>query len=874
MRRKAWGWAAVALVAGCEQPRTELVVRVESELAWGPVQAVQSVVLTVRRGSATGPLRSARTTVLGDGGERRPLPLLVGVTAADDDVETPVWVEALGCGDPNGCTAATAVVAQRAVVRFARGATQEVTLLLASACVGVTCALDERCAVASRRCEPATRAQDELRPFAGADAATVAMDTGPITRPDATTDAGRDASMDAPVDSGASNDALVDSAASVDAADAVLDVLVELDRPTDLGTLVDAGVDAARDVATVDVTADLGRDVPPDVSGCAATLATGAPCIEPVTGHRWNPDDPRLVAAGALAVTNDRLYVSDLGSARVMAYDLSVSPLDPTRLVGTGLVGAALVGGAPRATAVSAVTSMALLPGGTVLFADRDAHQVLRLRDGRLDPLALPLSFPTGPFALSYAPDTRELFIAGDNRLHVVPFDADGGVGTPVTVVGQSCGASCAGFNGDGMPGTSTALAFPVGVDVDTTYVYFSDRDNCRVRRVRRADPTHVVETFAGSTCDLTGDPLGSSSTGFVPREALRLGRVTDVRYGVDGSVYFVDASHCAVFQVVASALTTARIVLGSRYGCNQPTGTGGLTVGRIGGIAMSADRGTLYVSDTQQQRVLRVEGTASGGTPRVSVALSPGAAPRIDEDAAFLRAGQPTGLAVLTTPATLLLTGAVEGRLYRVDAARARVVFGEGAAAPAPMADALAAATLPPTLVAGLAGDGTHALVGMPERGVIADLTGLGAAATLERVAGRYANESLDAGAPGGAGGVARETTFVRPAWPFTQGGVTWFSDAAARVWRVSTAGAAEPFAGSGAGTATLPAGGTVAATAAPLGSAVGFALDRGGTLYIADPQRFVVWAVSSGVARLAAGVLDRPAPLGDDPNPATALG
>ncbi|MDB4927791.1 MAG: hypothetical protein JWM10_275, partial [Myxococcaceae bacterium] len=68
----------MALAAGCEQPRTELVVRVESELAWGPGQAVQSVVLSVRRGGATGPLRSARTTALGEGGERRALPLLVG----------------------------------------------------------------------------------------------------------------------------------------------------------------------------------------------------------------------------------------------------------------------------------------------------------------------------------------------------------------------------------------------------------------------------------------------------------------------------------------------------------------------------------------------------------------------------------------------------------------------------------------------------------------------------------------------------------------------------------------------------------------------------------------------------------------------------
>ena len=156
----------MALAGGCEQPRTELVVRVDSEVAWGPGRRVQSIVLTVRRAGADGPLRSARTTTLGADVGRQPLPFSVGVVAAGDDTDTPVWVEALGCGDPNGCTAATAVVAQRAVVRFVAGQTLELPLLLASACVGLTCGSDERCAMGGR-CEPATRAQATVRPIVG-----------------------------------------------------------------------------------------------------------------------------------------------------------------------------------------------------------------------------------------------------------------------------------------------------------------------------------------------------------------------------------------------------------------------------------------------------------------------------------------------------------------------------------------------------------------------------------------------------------------------------------------------------------------------------------------------------------------------------------
>lgn len=705
-----------------------------------------------------------------------------------------------------------------------------------------------------------------------------------LARRDAATDVTRDGNSDRGPISDLATDRPTDVRDATIAADAMDAALT--DAPPRDGGVTDA-VDARADAPS-----DLGRDapdVPADVPpSCAATLAGGSACIEPVTGHRWSPDEPRLVLPGALALSADRLYVSDPGSARVMAYDLGVAPVDPTRVAGTGVVGSTLFGGAARASAVNSIASIVALPGAVLLLADQNAHQVLRLRDGRLEPLTLAVSFPAGPFGMAYAPDTRELFIAGDNRLHVVALDADGGVGAPTTLVGQTCGGSCPGFNGDGLAGNLTALAYPVSVDVDTTYVYFSDRDNCRVRRYRRDDPMRRVETFAGSTCDLAGDPLGDSMTGFVPRQALRLGRVTDVRYGVDGSIYFVDATHCAVFQVVGSALTTARIILGSRYGCNQPTGTGGITIGRIGALSMSADRGAVFVSDQQQQRVLRIENTAMGGTPRVVVALAPGPSPRADEDAAGLRAGRPSAVALVNDSATLLLTGPVEGRLYRVDLGRARVLLGEGATPPGATADGIPATDLPPTWLAGLGGDGTRALLGMPERGVIADLTGLTGAATLSRVAGRYVDEGIDAGvaadarvdggvdADTGGGVVATATTFARPAWPFTQGGVTWFGDAQARVWRVSATGVAEHFAGSGApGTAIVPVGGSVAVRMAPLGSAVSFALDRTGTFYIADPQRHVVWSVdTAGRARVVVGVLDRASPLGDDPNPATALG
>jgi len=186
MRRAVAAATGIVLAAGCEQPRTELIAHVDSEVSWGAGQTIQAVTLTVRRGGPAGPLRSTRTTALGTGSDRRALPLTVGILPGDD-IDTPIWVEALGCGDPNGCDLTTAVVAQRAVVRFTRGRTEEVPLLLASACVGAMCGSDELCGEGGR-CEPATRAT--VRPFDGVDAGAAvdaAMDAG------ARGDIGRDA---------------------------------------------------------------------------------------------------------------------------------------------------------------------------------------------------------------------------------------------------------------------------------------------------------------------------------------------------------------------------------------------------------------------------------------------------------------------------------------------------------------------------------------------------------------------------------------------------------------------------------------------------------------------------------------------------------
>jgi hypothetical protein len=269
MRRAAvWGWAA-ALMGGCEQPRTELVVRVDSEIDWGANQPVQSVTLSVRRGGPSGPLRSARTTTLGTAAGRQALPLYVGVIAAANDTDAPVWIEVLGCGDPNGCSSASAavVVAQRAVVTFVRGRTQELPMLLASDCRAVMCAPDQRCF--HTQCEAATEAQATVRPFQG-NQVTPGSDAGgdpvdaelPADRPGADVPVVGDAGPGA--DTGACGTAV---------------------RPCCAGAMCEAGFTCMAGLCTATCGLGEGATCTPD-AGASGCCADGRSCARAGSGNR------------------------------------------------------------------------------------------------------------------------------------------------------------------------------------------------------------------------------------------------------------------------------------------------------------------------------------------------------------------------------------------------------------------------------------------------------------------------------------------------------------------------------------------------------------------------------------------------------------
>lgn len=681
--------------------------------------------------------------------------------------------------------------------------------------------------------------------------------------------------------------------------DAARDVSTPLDRP-DLVTsdLVDAPpavdlVDAAVPVDLVDVVAPPEDRPPlPDVidvptidvlPSCDAVLRGGSACIEALSGHGWRGDDPRLISPRAISYANNRVVVSDLGTGRVVGYDLALGAR-ATVLLGTGIVGATPGSGAPAASPLGEVTAIAALSGDALALADATTRQVLVAADGRVEALPM-LSFQRAPGGLAWDPSSRSIFVSADNRILRVEWRGDGGVGAPEALVGLPCGLNCTTtFNGDDLAGVSTALNNPGGIDLDATHVYFADRDNCRVRRFRRDDPNRTVTTYAGSSCDEVGDPFVGLGTFATPSQ-LRLGRVSDVRVGADGSVYFIDDSRCAVFGVTPARTPGGdpipRVVAGAAAGCGSVS-MSGPPLGRLGGLGVSADRTVVFFADLRGQRVGRIRGTANGGSPTIDFPINPGPIPSSSDSAADSRLGSPDGLSVSDNGASLWFTARADGRVLELTGGVLRALSGQGDALPASDAARVELSALPPARFAGISRAASRTMLSLPALGVIAELRD----GALHRLAGRFPaplgastrdggdDASVDATADvADAAPTALEREFAEPVQAIATASGVLFGDANARIWRVSPSGTVTHVAGAGSLTGGMvpPPGGTgVAATVAAIGSVNAIAVDGSGRIFVADAARNVLWSIgleSPPRARIVVGTIDRRGPRSDAP-------
>jgi streptogramin lyase len=287
---------------------------------------------------------------------------------------------------------------------------------------------------------------------------------------------------------------------------------------------------------------------------------------------------------------------------------------------------------------------VALLPDGGVVIPNGRGHNVLVLRDGRLEVLAgngrdgfeadgvAATSTAVGfPIDAAVGPD-GDVYIVTAHRVRRV----DAATGTITTFAGTGVD----GHTGDGGQASAAQLDAPVAVAVARNGDVFIVEAVGRVRRVDGA--TGVITTFAGLGRQASSGDGGPATAAEIDRPhgltvapdgtvyvadtyggkirridpatrtitSVATGLITlpvHVAVALDGSILVVEAQGASVSRIQPDGTLTR--VVGN--GFRGSTGDGGTaTRARIEeptGVAVAAD-GTLYVSDVDGRRVRRVD--------------------------------------------------------------------------------------------------------------------------------------------------------------------------------------------------------------------------------------------------------------------------
>jgi len=179
------------------------------------------------------------------------------------------------------------------------------------------------------------------------------------------------------------------------------------------------------------------------------------------------------------------------------------------------------------------------------------------------------------------------VFIADNTNSRIRRVDAGTGIITTIA------GTGTFGYSGDGGPGANALISGPISVATDAAgNVYFTDRTNCRIRRISAA--TGVITTVAGNGLfGYTGD--GGPAT------SARLGLPEGVAVAPDGDIYIADSSNFVVRRVdaVTGIITTI----------------GGIKLVDPRRVAVDANENVYVMDRSSSSRIYRYSASSSSWT-------------------------------------------------------------------------------------------------------------------------------------------------------------------------------------------------------------------------------------------------------------------
>ncbi|MGH8905996.1 MAG: NHL repeat-containing protein [Egibacteraceae bacterium] len=350
----------------------------------------------------------------------------------------------------------------------------------------------------------------------------------------------------------------------------------------------------------------------PALLQAAPAESGGLPGVNPSPATATQLTNPIGLAVDAAG----NLYIADTFNHQVRRLDLRSGMI--TTVAGSGVQGPSGDGGLATAAQLDRPLGLAVATGGNLYIADSGNHRVRRVdRSGIITTVAgsgiVGFSGDGGPAAaaqlrgpLGLAVDTGDnLYIAdsGNHRVRKVDFSG---------VITTVAGSDVVGFSGDGGPAAAAQFVGPVGLAVDGDgNLYIADTDpnledtrNTDANRVRRVDPSGIITTVAGI------GPYGFSGDGG-PATAARFDGPWGLAVDADGDLYIADLGNSRVRRV---DLPIGVITTVAGRGDRDFSGDGGRATAASlrGPWAVAVDAGNLYIADTLNNRVRRVDPTGT----------------------------------------------------------------------------------------------------------------------------------------------------------------------------------------------------------------------------------------------------------------------
>jgi len=308
---------------------------------------------------------------------------------------------------------------------------------------------------------------------------------------------------------------------------------------------------------------------------------------------------------------NGDLFVVDTGSSRIRRVDAATGLI--STFAGTGEAAFSGDGGPATSASFSHPSAIAFDAAGRLLVADRydqyTGHRIRRVEaDGTIDSI----------YVRYYGGRIVDLAVAADGTLYLTKDEASWVVrvadGWPVTVSG-----TWRGFWGDGGPASNSAMDSTYGLAFDESgNLFVADRGNRRVRRIDHASQT--ITTIAGNGSCCSGGDGGEARLAQVGNDQI-------LGHDLSGNVLMVNRWEPRVRRI---DVRTGRVDTIAGSGVSGFSGDGGPAVEARLYAPMSAvgdARGNVFVSDTGNHRIRRVDGTTgvittiggNGGTTRAS---------------------------------------------------------------------------------------------------------------------------------------------------------------------------------------------------------------------------------------------------------------